>query len=221
MRMAKQFTEWAKEALNGARAEAGRAGEGFVRTEHLLLALCRDQESAASRVLAGLGVDIQALITDIECSLDPVTGTVNTDEVLFTPHAKKVIELAIAEAQRLNHDYIGTEHLLLGLLIGGEGLAARLLKDRGADHVCVKAEIERLSEPDGPDAANGDAFELTPRAKEALERALSEMTKEREAAACGGEYEKAAWWRAKELVIMNLLGGVRQEGESYSDGPPS
>lgn len=207
--MAKQFTEWAREVLNRARAEAGLAGSGHVQTEHLLLAICREPESTASRVLEGLGVDLPALTAAIENRLQPGAVTVNADDVSFAPQAKKVIELAVTESQRLDQDYIGTEHLLLALLTGGESLAASLLGDCGIDPVRTQAEIERLSEPDTPAAAGESGFSLTPRVKEALQQALAEMVKEREGAIVEGAYEKATWWRGKECELHAFMDETR------------
>ena len=210
--MAKQFTEWGKQVLGGARSEAGRLGSDHVRTEHILLALCRDPESTAVRALAGLGADADALTAAIERQVPPGIPTVDVNDLPFAPRAKKVIERAIEESGRLNHDYIGTEHLLLGLLKEGEGLAAGMLQEQGIDLVRVQAEIERLSEPDIP-AATGDDFVLAPRVKEALELACSEVEKVRNSALRNGALEKAAWWHAREVALMAILDEVRREGE--------
>ena len=210
--MAKQFTEWGKQALSGARSEAGRLGSEYVEAEHILLALCRDPESTAVRTLAGLGVDADALTAAIEQQVQPGTPTTEVDDIPFTPRAKKVIELAIEESNRLNQDYIGTEHLLLGLLQEGGGLAAAALRGQGLDLAGMQAEIERLSEPDTPAAARDDVVS-PPRVKEALELACSEVKKERDAALRNGALEKAAGWHAKELALMGILDEVRREGD--------
>jgi ATP-dependent Clp protease ATP-binding subunit ClpC len=205
--MAKQFTEWGKQVLSGARSEAGRLGSDYVRTEHILLALCRDPENTAVRAFAGLGVDAQALTAAIDRRVEPGTPTLDVADLPFTPGAKKAVELAIKESDRLGQDYIGTEHLLLGLLKEDEGLAAGMLREQGVGTAGVQAEIERLAEPDIPAAAKED-FVLTSRVKIALELARAEVEQETESALRDGEYEKAAWWRAKERAILDLLGGT-------------
>jgi ATP-dependent Clp protease ATP-binding subunit ClpA len=215
--MAKQFTEWGKQVLSGARSEAGRLGSDHVRTEHILLALCRDPDSTAVRAFAGLGVDVQALTAAIDQQVQPGTPTLNVDEITFAPRAKRVIELAIEESNRLNQDYIGTEHLLLGLLKEGGGTAAGMLRDRGIDTVGAQAEIGRLTEPDIPAAAVSD-FSLTPRVKKALELARAEMEQEREFALRTGALEKAAWWRSKERALLSLLDEPRCEGNGTGLG---
>jgi ATP-dependent Clp protease ATP-binding subunit ClpC len=205
--MAKQFTEWGKQVLSGARSEAGRLGSDYVRTEHILLALCRDPENTAVRAFAGLGVDAQALTAAIDRRVEPGTPTLDVADLPFTPGAKKAVELAIKESDRLGQDYIGTEHLLLGLLKEDEGLAAGMLREQGVGTAGVQAEIERLAEPDIPAAAKED-FVLTSRVKIALEQARAEVEQETESALRDGEYEKATWWRAKERAILDLLGGT-------------
>ncbi len=215
--MAKQFTEWGRQVLSGARGEAGRLGSDYVRTEHILLALCRDPENTAVRAFAGLGVDVHALTAAIDRQVQPGPPTRDVDDLPFTPRAKRVVELAIEESNRLNQDYIGTEHLLLGLLKEGGGLAAEMLLDRGIDPVGVQAEIERLTEPGIPAAARDD-FALTPRVREALELARAEMERERESAFRNGEHERAAWWQSRERTLLSLFDKPRREGNGARPG---
>ena len=207
--MAKQFTEWAREVLTEARGEAVRRGSEHVVTEHLMLVLCRDPESAASQTLAGLGVDVTGLVDRLDQQTKTGNAVVDADEIVFAPQAKKVIERAIYESGQLGHDHIGTEHLLLGLLEeGGEPLAG-LFQDHGVDAARVRAEIERPSEPDPPPASAGEGFALTPPVREALEAALAGAAAEARAALGEGALDRAAWWREKERGILELLGETR------------
>ena len=142
--MWERFTERAKHVVSAAREEATRLNSEYVRTEHILLGLCREPEGIAARALENLGVDIEALALEIEQQCQRGTATVSSDEIAFTPRAKKVLELAVDEARRFNHSYIGTEHILLGLIKEGEGIAAKVLQDMKIDLGRVQAEIIRL-----------------------------------------------------------------------------
>jgi len=142
--MWERFTERAKHVVSAAREEATRLGSEYVRTEHILLGLCREPEGIAARALENLGVDIEALAIEIEQQVQPGSAVVSGDEIAFTPRAKKVLELAVEEARRFNHSYIGTEHILLGLLKEGEGIAAKVLQDMKIDLGRIQAEVIRL-----------------------------------------------------------------------------
>ena len=142
--MWERFTERAKHVVSSAREEATRLNSEYVRTEHILLGLCREPEGVAARALENLGVDIEALALEIEQQCQRGTSTVSGEEIAFTPRAKKVLELAVEEARRFNHSYIGTEHILLGLIKEGEGIAAKVLQDMKIDLNRVQAEIIRL-----------------------------------------------------------------------------
>ena len=142
--MWERFTERAKHVVSAAREEATRLGSEYVRTEHILLGLCREPEGIAARALSNLGVDIETLASEIEQQVQVGAAVVSSDDIAFTPRAKKVLELAVEEARRFNHSYIGTEHILLGLLKEGEGIAAKVLQDMKVDLGRVQAEIIRL-----------------------------------------------------------------------------
>ncbi|MBI2421623.1 MAG: ATP-dependent Clp protease ATP-binding subunit [Candidatus Hydrogenedentes bacterium] len=142
--MWERFTERAKHVVSAAREEATRLGSEYVRTEHILLGLCREPDGIAARALENLGVDIEALALEIEQQVQPGSAVVSGDDIAFTPRAKKVLELAVEEARRFNHSYIGTEHILLGLLKEGEGIAAKVLQDMKIDLGRIQAEVIRL-----------------------------------------------------------------------------
>jgi hypothetical protein len=132
MNVWQRFTETARRVVFYAQEEAGKVGEQFVSTEHLLLALIRDETCGAGRVLSDMG--IRPARVRAEIARQVVRGDSRTaQEMELSPRAKRVIDLAYDESRKMGHDYIGTEHLLLGILREGEGLAARVLLDLGAD----------------------------------------------------------------------------------------
>jgi ATP-dependent Clp protease ATP-binding subunit ClpC len=138
-----RFTERAKKALSLAQEEAERSHHSYIGTEHLLLALLREDEGLATKVLHNLGVEIDKVRQAIE-SIVGRDERIIVQQIIPTSRVKKVIEISFEEARRMGHNYVGTEHLLLGLLREGEGIAAHVLEDLGATLDKVQAEIERL-----------------------------------------------------------------------------
>jgi ATP-dependent Clp protease ATP-binding subunit ClpC len=136
-----RFTQRVRKVLFLARDEAGRLQHDYIGTEHLLLGVLREGEGVAANVLRRLSVDFERLQKSIEDSVTAPMGPVSIGEIPFTPRAKKVLELSIDEARLHNHNYVGTEHLLLALIREGEGVAARVLSEFGADHEKVKREV--------------------------------------------------------------------------------
>jgi excisionase family DNA binding protein len=125
-----RFTKRARTVLEFAQDEAHRLGHNYIGTEHVLLGLLREVEGVAARVLRDQGIELAS----VRAAVESVTGRGQHEaegEVSLTPRSKMVLELAVKEADALHHSYIGTEHLLLGLLAEGEGVAARVLKDFG------------------------------------------------------------------------------------------
>ena len=138
-----RFTERAKKVLTLAQEEAERSHHSYIGTEHLLLGLLREGEGLAAKVLNNLGVEIGKVRQTIESVLGR-NERIIIQQIIPTSRVKKVIEISFEEARRMGHAYVGTEHLLLGLLIEGEGIAAHVLEDLGATLDKVRAEIERL-----------------------------------------------------------------------------
>ncbi len=132
-----------------AQEEAQKFGEGYVSTEHLLLGLVREQDSVAARVLDKLGVSLQRVRGEVERQL-PRGDAKATQEMQLTPRAKRVIDLAYDEARTLNNNYIGTEHLLLGLIREGDGLAGRVLAKLGVDLEKARREVMALQDNEAP-----------------------------------------------------------------------
>src|SRR5687767_8661346 len=135
-----KFTDRARKVLTLAKDEAQRFNHNYIGTEHLLLGLVREGEGVAARVLENMNVELPKVRTAVEFIIGrgdrPVVG-----EVGLTPRAKRVIELAIDEARRLGHNYIGTEHLLLGLVREGEGIAAGVLESLGVNLEKVRTQV--------------------------------------------------------------------------------
>ena len=135
-----KFTERARKVLTLAQEEAQRFNHNYIGTEHLLLGLVREGEGVAAKVLANMGVELNKVRSAVEFIIGRGDRVV-VGEIGLTPRAKKVIELAVDEARRLNHHYIGTEHLLLGLVREGEGIAAGVLESLGVSLDKVRAQV--------------------------------------------------------------------------------
>ena len=142
--MFERFTERARKVIILAREEAIRLGHNFVGTEHLLLGLIREGDGLAVAILKKLNVNVSALKAEIEKIVAVGTEFSPAGEIPFTPQAKKVLEYAISEARSLGHNYIGTEHLLLGLIREGEGIASLVLRDFGVSVAAAKAQAQEL-----------------------------------------------------------------------------
>ena len=157
-----KFSERARRVLSLAQDEAQRFNHNYIGTEHILLGLVRETEGVAARVLSSLSVDLSKVRSAVEFIIGrgekPAQG-----EIGLTPRAKKVVELAVDEARRMNHTYIGTEHLLIGLLREGEGVAAGVLESLGVTLDKVRAETHRiLSHTSGTGAQGSRSTSKTP-----------------------------------------------------------
>ncbi len=148
MSMWEPFTERARRSIVLAQEEAQRLGNNYIGTEHILLGIISEGESLAAKVLETLGVNLAKVRQEVEAIVGRGGQTVQ-QEMVFTPRAKRVIELAFEEARQLNHNYIGTEHLLLGLIREGEGVAARVLTNLGVDPAKVRVQTTSLLGAEG------------------------------------------------------------------------
>ncbi|MCK9487476.1 MAG: ATP-dependent Clp protease ATP-binding subunit [Dehalococcoidia bacterium] len=154
-----KFTERARRVLTLAQEEAQRFNHSYIGTEHLLLGLVREGDGVAAKVLGNLGVELNKVRSAVEFIIGRGDRQAS-GEIGLTPRAKKVIELAVDEARRLQHSYIGTEHLLLGLVREGEGIAAGVLESLGVNLERVRAETQRIlaqSQPQGGQGGGGQA----------------------------------------------------------------
>jgi ATP-dependent Clp protease ATP-binding subunit ClpC len=146
-----RFTERAKQVVVLAQDEARALKHNYIGTEHILLGLLREEEGLAARVLESLDVTVEEVRAQVARIIGPGDEPIVSGQIPFTPRAKKVLELSLREALSLKHNYIGTEHILLGLVRENEGVAARILLDFGADAEKIRNEIMRvLSGPGGP-----------------------------------------------------------------------
>jgi len=162
-----RFTDRARTVMNLAKAEAQRLNHEYIGTEHILLGLVQEGSGVAANVLRGMGIDLKHIRTEVEKLVKGSATMVPMGNLPFTPRAKKVLELSLEEASQLGHNYIGTEHLLLGLIKESEGIAARVLTNLTVKLEDVREEVlEFLGGPQegveetGEPAAEGEEAEM-------------------------------------------------------------
>jgi len=142
--MFNRFTERARKVIVYAKEEAKRFNHDYIGTEHLLLGLIREGEGVAAAVLQKLGLDLETIRLEVEKLVQAGPATQVVGDIPFTPRSKKALELSAEEARALGHNYIGTEHLLLGLVKEGEGMAYRVLLNLGLDLGKLRNEVMEL-----------------------------------------------------------------------------
>ena len=142
--MFERFTDRARRAVVQAQEEARTLNHDFIGTEHILLGLVGEGQGVAAKALESLGISMEAVRQRVEDIVPPGQVEVRTGHIPFTPRAKKVLELSLSESKLLGHRYIGTEHILLGLLREGEGVAAQVLAALGADLDGVRERVIQL-----------------------------------------------------------------------------
>jgi ATP-dependent Clp protease ATP-binding subunit ClpA len=203
-----RFTERARQVVVLAQDEARVLKHNYIGTEHLLLGVLREEEGLGARVLEGLDVTLEEVRSQVSRIVGEGEEPLVTGQIPFTPRAKKVLELSLREAMSLRHNYIGTEHILLGIVRENEGVAARILLDFDAGAETVRNEVFRMlsgpgKRPPGPPwpGPRGAVPEL-----ERI-RALKEAAIEK------GQLEQAARLRDRERKLAAAAAG---EGE----GPP-
>src|SRR5216117_1349701 len=156
------FTPRAQQVLALARKEADRFNHNFVGTEHLLLGLIKLGQGVAVNVLQKLGLDLETVRMEVEKQVGTGPDQKMIGNIPYTPRVKKVLALAAKEAKGLNHTYVGTEHILLGLLREGDGVAARVLKNLDVDIEKTRQEILKELDPNfagTPEEASGESGE--------------------------------------------------------------
>jgi ATP-dependent Clp protease ATP-binding subunit ClpC len=162
------FTPRAQQVLALARKEADRFNHNFVGTEHLLLGLIKLGQGVAVNVLQKLGLDLETVRMEVEKQVGTGPDQKMIGNIPYTPRVKKVLALAAKEAKALNHTYVGTEHILLGLLREGDGVAARVLKNLDVDIEQTRQEILKELDPNfsaQEEQPAGDAAERPPERK--------------------------------------------------------
>jgi ATP-dependent Clp protease ATP-binding subunit ClpA len=189
-----RFTERARQVVVLAQDEARALKHNYIGTEHILLGLLREEEGLAARVLESLDITVE----EVRAQVMRVIGQgdeeiLSSGQIPFTPRAKKVLELSLREAMSLGHNYIGTEHILLGVVRENQGVAARILLDFDADAEKIRNEIIRMLPGPG---RRDDA-----RLRDELEK----VRREREAALEAQKYEDAAHLQARELELTARL----------------
>src|SRR5580693_8683938 len=185
--MMNNFTPRAQQVLALSRKEANRFNHNYVGTEHLLLGLIKLGEGVAVNVLQKMGLDLEMVRMEVEKHVGPPPETKMIGNIPYTPRVKKVLALAGKEAQALHHSYVGTEHILLGLLREGEGIAARVLKSLEVDPARTRNEILKELDPnftppesEAGSPQEGDKNEVKTPALRAFGRDLNELAKKGE-----------------------------------------
>ncbi len=153
--MFEQFTARAREVMKLAREESERLHGEYIGTEHFLLGLINEGKGEAAKVLQSLHVDVDNLRVEVEKLVESGPGTVTKGQLSLTPQAINVVQYAMKEAHHLNHNYVGAEHILTGLLCEREGVAARVLNNRGVTLEGVRAQVVSLL----GSATRGEGFE--------------------------------------------------------------
>ncbi len=174
-----RFTERAQQVLVLAQEEAKRLNHNFIGTEHLLLGLAREGSGIAARALQNMSVDLNRVRQEVE-RITPKGDKVIQQGISYTPRAKRVVELAIEESQNLGHNYVGTEHLMLGLVREGEGIAAQVLSNVGIDLKRARKEVIQLlgGEETGERTAEGEKSEPQTPTVDTFGRDLTKLSKE-------------------------------------------
>ncbi|NJD01910.1 MAG: ATP-dependent Clp protease ATP-binding subunit [Ruminiclostridium sp.] len=175
-----RFTEKAEKAINLSQEGAMQLGHNYVGTEHLLLGLVRESTGVAARVLQNQGITEDKVLKEIE-ELIGKGETVGKQPLGFTPRTKKVFELSLNEARKMSHNYIGTEHLLLGIMKEGESVAVRILIDLGVDPQKLLNDVVKTLNEEAPGSAgepkNSSTYSNTPTLNQ-FGRDLTEMARE-------------------------------------------
>src|SRR5215217_2946958 len=153
--MYERFTDRARKVMQLANQEAQRFNHEYVGTEHVLLGLVKEGSGVAANVLKNLDIDLRKIRVEVEKIVQAGPDMVTMGKLPQTPRAKKVIEYSIEEARNLNHNYVGTEHLLLGLLREQEGVAAQVLMNLGLKLEDVREEVLNLLGHNMPESSEG------------------------------------------------------------------
>ncbi|MDH3456414.1 MAG: ATP-dependent Clp protease ATP-binding subunit [Gemmatimonadota bacterium] len=201
------FTDRVRKVLQMAREEAARLHHEYVGTEHILLGLIREGEGVAAAVLTNLNVDLDDIQQKIEETVKKGKSPApEGPDLPYTSRAKKVLELAMSEARELNHSYVGTEHLLLGLLREEKGIAAQVLGDAGVNLEQSRAETLRLLGSDMPAGTKGQAPPGAPRSeKKSKTPALDHFCRDLTSLAGDGELDPTIGRQVEIERVIEVL----------------
>jgi prophage maintenance system killer protein len=211
-----RFTARARQVLVLTQDEARRLNHTYIGTEHLLLGLIREGEGIAAKALTGLGVSLPAVRAQIE-EIIGRGASVPAGHIPFTPRAKKVIELSLREAMQLGHTYIGTEHLLLGLIREGEGVAAQVLVKLGADHARLREQVLRLLAEDTPTYHGERGLPGGPSDLDRYDEQLAKVRWVKEAAIDAQDFDTAAVLRVAEKHLLDKRAQREREWVASTD----
>src|SRR5690625_6235853 len=174
-----RFTERAQKVLALSQEEAIRLGHNNIGTEHILLGLIREGDGIAAKALREINLDVNKIQEEVEKLIGK--GNQPMQSVHYTPRAKKVVELSQDEARKLSHSYVGTEHILLGLIREGEGVAARVLHNLDVSLNKARQQVLQLlgsSDPQGSSQSRGQASNASTPTLDSLARDLTESAKD-------------------------------------------
>ena len=208
-----KFSERARRVLSLAQEEAQRFNHNYIGTEHVLLGLVRETDGVAAKVLANLGVELNKVRSAVEFIIGR-GERVTPGEIGLTPRAKKVIELAVDEARRLNHHYIGTEHLLIGLMREGEGVAANVLESMGVNLDKIRGETSRILTQTAQQAPSGSGARSSTRTP-----TLDQLGIDLTAAAAAAKLDPTVG-RAKEIQRVTQILSRRTKNNPVLIGEP-
>ena len=212
--MFEKFTDRARRSLFLSQEEARRLNHNYVGTEHLLLGLVSEGEGVATKALQSLDISLETVRTQVEEIIGQGQWA-PTGHIPFTPRAKKALELSLREATQLGHNYIGTEHLLLGLVREGEGVAAQVLVKLGADLSRVRQQVIQLLSGYAGGREAGARTRLVrmtvPEELRQAEEQLAQVRGEKEQAIQVQDFEKAAALRDTEVQLLTRLAKREQE----------
>jgi hypothetical protein len=233
--MFERFTDRARSVMVLAQHEARRLDHNYIGTEHILLGLISEGEGVAARALESLGIGLDAVRQQVE----EIIGRgqqAPSGHIPFTPRAKKVLELSLRESQQLGHNYIGTEHILLGLVREGDGVAAQVLVRLGADLNRVRQQVSQLlagraaGEP-GPGldvrlemvgqqlAAIERQVRIRPDTSD-LDAQIEVARTEKQAAIDAQDFEQAVWLRHRETQLLADKAARQEQWAAAHPAPP-
>jgi ATP-dependent Clp protease ATP-binding subunit ClpA len=216
-----RFTDRARQAVVLAQEEARLLNHNYIGTEHILLGLAHEGQGVAAKALESLGISLEAVRAQVE-EIIGQGQSAPTGHIPFTPRAKKVLELSLREALQLSHNYIGTEHILLGLIREGEGVAAQVLVKVGASLDRVRQQVIQLlsgyagGEAPEPAGARTRLVRMTvPAELREVEEQLAQVRQEKKAAIDAEDFERAAALRDQE---RQLLRRVAEREQAWAAG---
>jgi ATP-dependent Clp protease ATP-binding subunit ClpA len=230
--MFQKFTDRARRVVVLAQQEARMLDHNYIGTEHILLGLVHEGEGVAAKALESLGISLEAVRREVEETIGRGLEAASPGHIPFTARAKKVLELSLREALQLGHNYIGTEHILLGLIREGDGVAAQVLVKLGADLNRVRQQVIQLLHGHAPDVvldtrpieSRLSALEqwvgIAPDTGD-LDRQIRQAHGERAAAAAAHNHDLAASLRDREQELLAERASRHQQWAAEHPDLPS